>query len=220
MKKILLTLTACLLLSASWVMGQSASLTFNDNGAGGGTATDGTYNPNDVFSVAVSLTFAGGNSPGYSFWLETETGVHLNISITSAVYSTFSPTDPGYPKTFTDTSGASAGFFTDVDTVINPNTGSIDSGDLGGTLPIQTPGTYPTVTLTFSLANAPLGTWHLYSTTTSPKITEATVAGTDAFIPQTIYTFIVVPEPATWSLMALGGLGTLGLTLLRARRKS
>jgi hypothetical protein len=46
----------------------------------------------------------------------------------------------------------------------------------------------------------------------------ATLLMLAAAIGQAVYTFTVVPEPSTWSLLGLGGMGSFGLTWLRARR--
>jgi len=68
------------------------------------------------------------------------------------------------------------------------------------------------------------GTYHLETTHLAGLTSEATNNATDpaqrdSLIPQAIYTITVVPEPATLSLLGLGSLGSVGLTMLRARRR-
>jgi hypothetical protein len=222
MKKVTLLLTVSLLLGASWAFGQTASFSFNDNTAPAGTLTDlnpainaATFNSGTgTFNVDVSLTFAGGTSTGYSLWLETETGAASKISITNETFFTFTtPTDSeAKPWNFTDSSAAHSGFLSDKS--------ATQGGDLGATGTAQTAGTYKVVDLQFTLSGLAPGTYHLETTTLSPKPSEATVNATDAFAPQSIYTITIVPEPATWSLLVLGGLGAVGLNLLRTRKRA
>jgi hypothetical protein len=221
MKKTILLLTTALLLTAGWAMAQTASLSFNDNGLGGGTATDGTYLPTSTFNFDVFMTYSGGTAAqGLSYWLETENGVAPNITNTAQTYFTFTIAQDGEAKpwTFTDTSGADAGFKTDQS--------ATQSGDFGATITsgFPGPGTFQVSNLVFSLAGAAPGTYHLelcLLSTNTPKASEATVDFNDVFFTtRTTYTFTVVPEPATWSLLGLGGLGSMGLIWLRARKRS
>ena len=211
MKKLLLT--AILAAAVSSAFGQT--ITFNDNV---GVANAGTYNPTDVFNVDVFLNVTS-NSSGFSYWLQTESGIASQITLTAQQYFTFDTnTQPG-AKTFSDTAGADPGFLS------AKGAGTL-SGDLGGTnagaVTIAASATpYKVSNLTFSLSGLAPGTYHLYTTTLSPKASEATYPGfVDNPITQAVYTFTVVPEPATWSLFGLGGVGSLGLTWLRARRRS
>ncbi len=224
MKKTLLLSVVCLMAVTGMTFAQTASFAFNDNS---GAATSGTYLPTDIISLDVFVT-ADFAASGYSLWLQAPTlnGFNTKISITGETYFTFlNQTDDGFPKSFTSSSGASSGFLSDTDTVINPQSGTIDQGDLGAT-GFRVAGTYQVANLQFSLAGAPLGTYTLFTTTISPKGSEvsrdASGGFATVFAPTAAYTITIaaVPEPATWSLMGLGGLGALGLTWLRARRQS
>jgi len=218
MKKTILLLTTSLLLTAGWAMGQSAELSFNDNGLGGGTATTGTYNSTSTFNLDVFLTASGIAGNGLSYWLETETGVAPNITITGETYVTFTiaQDSEAKPWSFTDTAGALPGFIGEQS--------ATQTGDLGATGSGPTSGTFQVSNLVFSLAGVAPGTYHLeLMLFGDPGNSKASAAGNDVFMTQrTTYTFTVlpVPEPATLSMLGLGGLGTIGLIWLRARKTS
>ena len=234
MKKITLTLVVTLLLAMTSVPAAitSVMLSFNDNNGTPDalTSNTGTFN----FSVNVFLTFTtDGSVPnmlqGLSYWLETENGAASHITLTSETYFTItSQTDPSPNKVFNQSgaaNGADSGFMAQHDSQVNPVTGSVDTGDLGGTFAPHAAGTFQVATLNFSVSGLTAGTWHLDTTHLAGLTSEATNNSTnpqtrDSLIPQAIYTITVIPEPATLSLLGLGALGSLGLTVLRARRRA
>lgn len=237
MKKTVLALavTSLLAITSARAAINSVMLSFDDTaynstgGPSGIVSNVGTF----TFSVDVSLSFTtDGSNPnmlqGLSYWLETETGAASHITLTSETYFLItSQTDPGHNKVFNQSgtaNGADSGFLASHDSMNNPNTGTMDTGDLGGTFPAQTAGTYKVATLNFSVSGLAPGTYHIETTHLAGLTSEATNNNTnssmrDSLIPQAIYTITVVPEPGTLSLLGLGALGSLGLTALRARRK-
>src|SRR5947209_15366178 len=204
MKKQLLVAITMLLSVMGAAQAQTATFIYNDGGAGGGTATSGTYTPGSSFTFSIGLTFGPGgtiaNLDGLSYWLQQSI-----------------PGIAPFPFTITlrDVTGS---MFTDLQTpgLTYPQSLSpVNANDLGAAIPVGSPagseavgaGTYFIANITVSIPlNAPTTGIFVISNTISGAKTSVI---SDSFghtfaVPEADYTITMIPEPATWSTPLLG----------------
>jgi hypothetical protein len=212
------------------------SATFNDfNGTANAISLTQSASAQPFsFDVFLSYTNTGGqpipNVVANSLWLHGGANVSNFFTITgrnntdtlsgNGLSYWDNPTQPvGSPVAITST-GADAN-----------DLGSTPSGPQTGLVAPQTNAFVTTLTLQVA-ANTPAGTYmiSLGAAGTNAVPGAPSSVGDDAFDPSfpiplsaaNTYTITIapVPEPATWSLMGFGALSSMGLTFLRARRRS
>lgn len=227
MKKLILILTATVSLLAFPAFGQISVTGVNSIiGSASGSFVD----------VQLSLSIVGTNSisdaTAVNILLKTfAAGAGLNggglFSITN-----ITPTSPYTAANFSATPNSTFGTVGDAANNTPPSTVSDPTKDLGsnapaGSSPVAGTGTtiIPFETIRFtSLSALTAGNIYNFSVTlggrfdaqgswvTNPSDTTFDINSAPTF------TISVVPEPGTLSLLGLGGLGSLGLSLLRRRR--
>jgi hypothetical protein len=230
MKKSILILSAAVSLLAYPAFGQTISVTGVNStiAAASGSFVD--------IQLTLNITQTSGqvsNVESINMLLRTfAQGLGLNGA---GLFSVVPETNQ-LPPTHNFTNGASSTFNTAADAanqVSGAGTVSDPSIDLGANttspVAVNSSGTtsIPFETIRFtSLANLTAGKIYNFSVTLGGNgdnqgswIDNSNSATFDINSAPT-FTITVVPEPATLSLLGLGGLGSLGLTLLRARRTS
>ena len=168
------------------------------------------WTPGTQVTLSTTLTYGGYQSYGLSYWLEVPNALAPFLQINMPTYFTFNDANNvnAWPAGWSAT-GARPGYMS-------------DNNDLGATtqpLALVMPGTYHITDIPISvLAGAPGGTYTLFSTSNSPRISEVTDQDfmDNNIIPPGQFVFTIVPEPST---LALLGLAAVGSALVAYRRK-
>ena len=179
--------------------------------ASGTTNTSLVVAAGSTFSLDTSITFTGFTAVGLSYWLEASTALAPHLTLTSETYfQNWAANQSGTNTAFaTSDAGTDSGFLRET-----RDLGSTSTYNNGLPNDPKTAGTYQVSTLNFSLDGsiAP-GTYTIQLTTLSPVVSEISDSSfNDHAVAVSTFTLTVVPEPATLSLLGLGGLGSLGLT--------
>lgn len=218
MKKSLLLLSALVCF-----FGQSA---FADITLSASPMSQGPFNPGDTFNVTFSLSVTGDpgdpvDVAGFNLLIETLSANSGYFSIMAAT-----PTGPftapagagNYPDNITNANSNHSGFAQNLE-----SQGFTTTAMNAVPTPIMD---LSIVTLSIVInAGTPGGTYNFNSTESSTSSFRGSLVNDSNGTPfsvdnPAVFSITVIPEPATWSLFALGGLAAVGLNRLRARRRN
>lgn len=177
---------------------------------------------NNLFNVTISISGAPADMIGFDLWLETIAANSGYFSIVGATPAAGSPFD--FPS--------GSGVYPDVINTGNSVRSGFAQNAASQGFTSSAPTTYngPLVTLELAVnAGTPAdGTTYNFSTTqfgtsgnkgSSVSTFDGNNTGTQFVDNPATFSVTVVPEPATWSLLALGAIGAFGVRYAKRQRK-